>query len=361
MKNSPSVRIVCGLVSTTTKEVSRAGPSAIWSGLESIVFVHENTSVRFSVFSKAICIGYHTIECADILDCTPDLSGNRECFFTIRDEEKKTTGKLKISFVLESVDSYAAVPVPFDTSQIRKGLEPPLLVTIHTVSLMNLRAVHRFGSNSPFVKVSCGSWKGATPSQEYAGQNAKWRDMNWTFVIGAKDLIRMVVQSGTIIIGKKNMSVEEVLSQNPNNHGMCEWTGQLMDREGRTYEAGQIRVTFSYEAHIDDPGVYSSDSDSENSYTGSIAHTIQQQGQETQTFPPQLAHGSLETAISGVDNGSSGVLGRKSIGHIHMLEIRLSKIFPVHTLAANSPFLKIRCDEFRAVTSVGIVSNLTVV
>lgn len=347
VKNSPSIRLVCGLVSTTTKEIPRAGASAIWSGLQCIVFIHANTSVRVSVFSKTTCIGYHTLEDTQILDCTPDISGNRELYCTIHDDHNKTGGKVKLTYTLESVPSYTAPPPPFDTSTIRKGLEPPLLVTIHTVSLMNLRSVHRFGHNSPFVKVSCGAWKGATLSQDYAGKNAKWRDMSWTFVIHAKELIRMVVQSGTIIVGKKNMSVDDVLSQNPNNQGLCEWTGQLMDSEGRTYEAGQIRITFSYEAHIGEVEVYSSDSDSDESYSGSVNHA--------NTHPPG-AH-TMES-VQDTSLLHSGSVTKKSIGHIHLLSIVLTNIAAVHALTANSPFLKIRCDDFRAVTTVSVFQLL---
>jgi hypothetical protein len=344
VKNSPSVRIVCGTVSCTTKEVPRAGSSAIWAGLSAVVFVHANSSVRLSVFSKTVCIGFHTIESAQILDCTPDLSGNREAFLTITDEAGKTSGKLKVTFVLESVGSYNAAPVPFDTSTIRKGLEPPILVNVHTVSLIGLRSVHKYSSNSPFVKAQCGAWQGATTVLDYAGKDVKWREMNWDFVVQKDTPLRLTVQSGTIVIGTKVLTPNDILEQNPNNQGLCEVTGTLIDSEGRTIEAGQVRITYSYEAHIDENSV-NSDSESDE---GSVS-----------VDAPNNFLTLDSSAYSSQSKLGGSAAAPRSIGHIHLLSITAQKLMPVHALTANSPFLKISCDTYRAVTTVRTISTHT--
>jgi hypothetical protein len=336
VKNSPSVNIVCGLLSCATKEIPRAGASAIWSGQDSMVFVQENSSVRFSVFSRGVCIGYRILECREILDCSPDLAGNRESFFTICDEDEKITGKLKITFLVETVESFAPPPLAFDTSQLRKGLEPPIIVTVHTLSMINMRSVHRFGPNSPLVKATCGNWRGATPVQNYAGQNAKWRDVNWTYVMEKDMPFKIVVQSGTVVIAGKTFTPEDLLAVFPNNLGLCEVVGQLVDSEGRTYEAGQLRMTYSYEAHTEGSEVHSdSDSDDYNEF-GNVANRV------------------LISTASQVENP----LVKKTIGNIHIMSIKLTDLASAHAVSLNSPFLKIRCDDYRAVTSVSDIYNI---
>jgi hypothetical protein len=339
VKNSPSVCIVCGTMSATTKEIPRSGASAIWAGLTAVVFLHPNSSVRFSVFSKSVCIGSHTMECRTILDCTPDLSGNREAYITICDEDGKTTGKLKVTFVLEAVGSYTVAPPPFDTSELRKGLDFPILVNIRTVSLFQLRAVHRYSSNSPFIKANCGKWQGATTVLDYAGRDAKWRDMNWDFVVQRDTPLSLVVQSGTIVIGAKLLTPSELLEQNPNNQGLCEVTGTLVDSAGRTLEAGQIRITYSYEAHIDENSV-NSDSDSE--------------GEAAELGGAEAPNNFLTLLPSVSSAGAAGqhTTAPRAIGHIHLLSITATNLSAVHTVTANSPFVKISCDDYRAVTPV---------
>jgi hypothetical protein len=347
VKNSPSVRIVCGTMSASTKEVPRAGASAIWAGLSAVVFLQANSSVRVSVFSKDVCIGYQTVDCAHILDCTPDVGGNREAFLTICDEGGKTTGKLKLTFVLEAVGSYTAAPVPFDTSELRKGLEPPILVTIRTISLISLRKVHKYSSNSPFVKAKCGKWQGATTVLDYAGRDAKWRDMNWEFVVHKDTPLSLTVMSGTIVIGKKVLSPDDILEQNPNNQGLCELTGTLVDSEGRTIEAGQVRITYSYEAHVDDNSV-NSDTDSEADVPGGPVAMVDAPNNFLTLDGSTASRSGVESSLG---HRSSTL---RSIGHIHLLSINASSLSPVHTLTANSPYLKISCDDYRAVTTVSL-------
>ena len=325
VKNSPSVRVVCGTVSATTKEVPRAGSSAIWSGLTMVVFLHEAASVRVSVFSKTVCIGFHTLECAQILDCTPDLGGNREAFVTICDEEGKTSGKLKVTFVLELVGSYVVPPLPFDTSEIRKGLDFPLLVTVRTLSLISLRKVHRYSSNSPFVKASCGAWQSATTVLDYAGRDAKWRDMNWEFALHRDTPLRLVVQSGTIVIGTIQLPPDRILEQNPNNQGLCELTGTLLDSEGRTLDAGQVRIAYSYEAHIDENSV-NSDSESDLSDAGVGERAVANNFLTLNSTSGTLSETGKSTAA-------------RSIGHIHLLSLWADRLPAVHSLVPNSPYL----------------------
>lgn len=339
-KNSPSVCIVCGTMSATTKEIPRAGASAIWAGLSAVVFLQPNSSVRVSVFSKAVCIGSHLMECATILDCTPDLSGNREAFVTISDEEGRTTGKLKVTFVLEAVGSYTIAPLPFDTSAIRKGLDFPILVNVRTISLFQLRSVHRYSSNSPFVKAKCGKWQGATAVLDYAGRDAKWRDMEWDFVVDRDTPLRLTVQSGTIVVGVAVLSPETLLGQNPNNQGLCELAGMLVDSAGRTIEAGQFRITYSYEAHVDENSV-NSDSESEGA-NDEVQYTAIRAPNNFLTLVPSLS-------TIGSDTRSSAP---RAIGHCHVLSIAATGLPSVHALLPNSPFVKISCDDYRAVTTV---------
>ena len=326
-RNSPKIQVVCGQLAAATMEVPRAGASAIWSALTNcVVFVQAANTVVISAWSKEKCIGAHTMECKYILDCTPDQHGNREAYLHLCDEKGKTTGKLKISFLIESVASYTAPPLPFDTSAIRIGLEPPILVTVRTISLINIRSVHKYGNNSPLVKASCGEWRGATPSQDYAGKNAKWRDLMWGIVVHENTNLVLVVQSGTIVIGTRSITPEDFLSQNPNNQGLCEFTGQLIDSKGRTFEAGQIRVTYNYEPHIDPAEEVDSDSD-EDDYG---------------------EYGNMDNGVL-IQTGSTT---SKSIGTVHLLSAHLQNLFTVNMLRPNSPFFKVRCDDYRAVTSV---------
>ena len=316
-----------------------SGASAIWAGQECILFVQHHTSVRFSVFSKNVCIGYAVLEDSKILDSAPDLSGNRELYFTILNEDQKTSGKLKINFVLERVSNYVVPPAPFDSTQIRKGLEPPLLVIVHTISVINLRQVHRYGNNSPFVKLACDSYKTATSIVDYGGKNAKWMDLGYEFVMySSSSTIDLVVQSGTIVIGTLSVSADVIMSVNSNNKGMCEFTGQLVDSDGKKFEAGQVRLMYSYEAHIHDTDVHSDSSESE----------LEDNNLDN------MYNTTLQNSIS--TTSASGLA--KSIGHIHVLSIECKDLFSVHTVTQNSPFCKLKCDDYRAATTVSMSYKL---
>jgi hypothetical protein len=150
--------------------------------------------------------------------------------------------------------------------------------------------------------------------------------------------IDLTVQSGTIVIGVKRITTSDVMAQNSNNQGLCEYTGEIVDSAGRSSGAGQLRITYSYEAHIHDTEVNSDSDDSsvEDNPAGLSA----------------LYNTTLQNSTTSTVRGTA-----KSIGHIHIVSVQMSDLNSVHTVSPNSPYCKIKCDDYRAVTTVSTNNN----
>ncbi|KAJ1436856.1 hypothetical protein B484DRAFT_416735, partial [Ochromonadaceae sp. CCMP2298] len=324
-QNSPTINFACGTSAVSTTEIPRAGSSAIWTGMNLVVNVSDKSAVRLAAWSKNACIGSNTMSSSALMDCAPDSTGHRDCFLTLADENGKITGKVKLTFYFETVEKVEVVGKAIDNSALVAGLTPPVLLTVYTVSVINLRPAHRFAQNSPIVKAAVGAWRGATSVQDYAGKNAKWEGVMWSVVVQEDASLRLSVQSGTIVLGEVKFHIDQLLRQRPSPAGLCELIGHLIDENDPTHDEGQVRMAYTYEAEPDTQ----IDSDSD---------------EEAPTAPE-----------SGLPLRTSKTI--RVVANVHLLSVSLSGLTAVHSIKANSPFLKIRCDEYRAITNTKFLTG----
>jgi hypothetical protein len=131
------------------------------------------------------------------------------------------------------------------------NLEPPLLVTVYTLAVMDLRAVHPFSRNHPSLKATCGKWKDSTNAIINGGSDAKWEDVMWGVTM-AKDTseYKVVVMSDSIVIGYIVWKAIDLTSQPIDKHGLTQVEGYLTD--GKNIKTtGRIRMVCRLEAHPD--------------------------------------------------------------------------------------------------------------
>lgn len=334
VSNSPSIAVTCGQISISTSDIPSAGSSAIWSGLTSYaIFLVENVVIKFAAWSRNKSIGSQTISASKICDCSPNLEGNRELFIQLLDSNEKISGKLKLTFILENSNSFQQDTLDFDLHISKQVIEPPILLTMFTISAISIRSAHKFAKNSLVVKGLCMTnnekWQDSTTTKEHIGANAKWNNVGWEVVLRDKSLLKLVVQSGTIVIGEKIFQIEEIMSQTHNNRGLCELEGFLTDKEGRMADVGMVCISYAYESH---PDIIEEPSDSEDEENNEII--------EVDPENP-LAH-------------IKSLRDKKVIATVTVLSIVLNNLISVHTVSLNSPYVKIKCDVFRAFTNVCI-------
>ena len=345
-KNSPYVNIACGSSSHSTDIVVGAGKAASWHGLSFIFFVRMVDTFRIAAWSNISSLGVKDLSLAQLLECTADKDGVREMFINLVNKSNKISGKLAISFLVDLFDSYS-IPADIDGVISAHVLEPPIIVTIFTIALINLRPVHFMRKNSPIVKVSCDERRESSTTLELAGSNAKWEKLLWSFQMEYSSKIKLVVLSSSIKIGLITFSCDEILKQVPDKNGLCELEGLLWsDAEATGADIGRVRVIFSKEAHMETP---ESDNESDDST-------------EMDTIGQDSANMDLLSRASSDQKPQKrqkvGANLKKSFGKVIINGLFARDLKAVHPVAFNSPFVKIRCDNFHTETEVSEVELL---
>jgi hypothetical protein len=262
-KNCPHVNIACGNSNEATNQINGAGKSAIWNGLSLIFYVEKTDKIRISVWSHTSCIGLRVLDPNAFLECASDKTRIREMLLTVLDKNNNISGKLSLSFL---IDNYSNFSVPIDSEGIiiPQKLAPPVLLTIFTVSVINLVSVHRFSKNSPVVKIICDSWRKSSEVNYSSGDNAKWENLMWSTVLDEDSPLRLVVMSGSVVIGSKTFFVQDFIDCIPDKNGFSDIQDNLVlsKKDGITVPCtrGLIRVTFSVEQHLE--SVTNSDNES---------------------------------------------------------------------------------------------------
>jgi len=333
VRNSPRVTIACDDTTLSTPIVNRAGSSAIWTGLTThrIDVLSTSSPIMVGAWSKDKGIGSQMVTLRDICDCAPDGEGNREILLSLLDLNANISGKVKLNFILERPEIITQSLINMKSVA---NIDPPIILTMLSISAVGARSVNRFAKNSLVVKALCSTgddddnkWQDSTFVQENIGQNARWDDVGWSILMLDESVLKLTVQSETVFIGEISFPISDVMSQSPNKQGLCELEGYLTDKVGRRADTGMIRVTYTYESTVLDD----EESGSEEEEEGSLE---------------DLLHDPLAHVKSLRD--------RRIIYSVDIDTISLESLMNVHSIVANSPYVKIRCDDNRCFTDVSI-------
>ncbi len=189
----------------------------------------------------------------------------------------------------------------------------------------------------------------------------------WSLVLDKfESRLKLVVLSGSIVIGSVLLQLRQLIDQSTDDHGLCEIecflstsnsnaneklssilkkTDQELAAGGegskggdqRLKESGMLRLTYSYEAHSD---VYL-DSDTDNSDNGDA--------QDGDSYHPgnSTLNGEHNTIIT-----AAKTQRKERPLNCSVQSVNATRLKAVHTLTSNSPFLTVKCGNFRAVTKV---------
>lgn len=129
-------------------------------------------------------------------------------------------------------------------------LRPPFIATIHAIYLSNLASVHKFSSNSPYIKSACGLWRYNTnPSSN--SKESVWEDISWTVIMDedtepSTNTIRISVLSSYTVIGHVVLSIPVILTAPINSSGLSEIHSHITLDDNET-----IRGDITIKLHLD--------------------------------------------------------------------------------------------------------------
>ena len=356
--NSPHVNIAVANTATSTPAIANGGASAQWNGLSFIYYVHAIHTIRIAAWSKSTCIGQIVVTPQELLACVMDSLGAREFYCHISSEDgKSVTGKIKLNFVIEYFESYSNPITEIDSLIMPEGIQAPILVTVYTITVLNLRPVHPFSRNSPVVRAACGTWKSSTsPDSEHVGDSAKWENMMWSIIFSTFDSkVKFTVLSGSIVIGSISLSCSQLIDQAADGKGLCEiecYISTSVDNKLSTILAkskdeagdkkdqyssavGMMRITYAFEAHNEVEINSDTDSDIEESVAAN--QTVISNNPGKNSYDAILTNPRIKSM------------------YFQITSLNVQKLKRIHSVTANSPFITIKCNEFRAATTV---SNL---
>ena len=88
------------------------------------------------------------------------------------------------------------------------------------MTVFDLKSVHTSTYNSPQVLFECGTWKQRTKALNFAGKNANWNNVGFSFIMKNMTYLKISVLSRGIIIGTCKISTRELLEvpKDSSNH-----------------------------------------------------------------------------------------------------------------------------------------------
>lgn len=318
-KNTPHVNVVLGDWAQMTPPVKHAGSSASWEALSWSVFVHEKENLRVTAWSGDSIIGSATIPAESLLEAGADDLGISTIFQPLLNENRDY-GKVRIVFNKETLDlDDAEDPFAYKTEDIK--LKAPILATVYTISVIDLRSVHPFSRNYPFMRVTCGKYKGSTPIYEQGGSNAKWEEIMWSLPLRQGTECKISVYSGSIVIGFVIIKAEDLCELPIDKYGLTTFEGFLTDGKSVT-ATGKIRILCRIEGHTDedDDGT---DSDEDIAYEFDGKYSLLGL---PRNYIPKMTQ-------------------------VNVLAISIQNLEFKRTLWHNSPFVSMVCDKYGAKTS----------
>ena len=341
--NSPRVKLLCDRKSAYTKELRWAGTLGIWRNLCWPIPLNEGSEITATVYSTNNIIGTFEMHASKLLALP---AANRSAFMTYGSNynhlyELVTTitgrgyasGKLRIILDLRHIEDdeferrYAfsskrnmiegSAPVPsFDSVSnntdkyatpvfkelayqtpnrpIRQSLGFTLKVTVMEVDVSELKSVHMFKLNSPYIKAACGKWMDCTDPAIRGGLGAFWTDLGWEVSMKDDTNLRVSVYStGDILIGTSFFSPDMLIEGKTDPIGVKRLIGQIFAKSNNE-ATGKIKIAYIVEAVRDSTvGLYVAPSNRSTS-TAVVANAVkipEEDGDETDELDfPMTAH-----------------------------------------------------------------------
>ncbi len=295
--NSPRVKLLCDRKSAYTKELRWAGTLGIWRNLCWPIPLNEGSEIMATVYSTNNIIGTFEMHASKLLALP---AANKAAIMAYGSNynhlyELVTTitgrgyasGKLRIVVDLRHIEDdeferrYAfaskrnmiegSAPVPsFDSvanntdkyatpvfkelayqtpnRPIRQSLGFTLKVTVMEVDVSELKSVHMFKPNSPYIKAACGKWMDYTDPAIRGGLGAFWTDLGWEVNMKDDTNLRISVYStGDVLIGTSFFSPDTLIEGKTDPVGVKRLIGQIYAKSNNE-ATGKIKIAYIVEA-----------------------------------------------------------------------------------------------------------------
>lgn len=206
LPNSPYITVACGSWGAATEVLHDAGQSAQWMNLSwKFVVSSDNQFLRFTIRSRDTDIGSCSLSVTELLKQPMDFEGYAEFFLRIFDTKGFITGKLKILVKYDQIEQ--SIKQSKSNFGFHSSLELPLLATIQTISVLDLKSVHYFRHNQPQVKIICDRKSALTKVGDdihgmLNGTSARWSQLNWQLPIYSGSFLMIAVLSRDLVIGR---------------------------------------------------------------------------------------------------------------------------------------------------------------
>lgn len=254
-KSNVKLHCACGSWAGSTSEIKTDGRFAHWIDVRwSIPLMAENVSLRVTLWSQGVSIGLAALSVVELLGMPTDMSGRTEIFTKIFNKQKEISGKVRIVCRYEqrnvpnhnNLDTGSTMFQPTTQSQLMDegmdemkvgskaldeshydfeleqsperripetpALQFPLLITIDTISLLDLISVHTLmKKNSPQVRITCDRKTAVTQVLPSAGSVGRWSDLKWVLKVRSDSVILIEVASNNVFIGKAQLSPQELI------------------------------------------------------------------------------------------------------------------------------------------------------
>jgi hypothetical protein len=263
-KNSPKVDLLTGSAGGSTTMRENAGKEAIWTGLEMTLPIERDSSLRILVQSYRDILGECSFTFDSLFQSLPDPVGTRELssIITIKGQEGVETGKFRCRF---QIVNKLKPKIEESRLELRKDfhMNYPIMIVLFNVSVLNLKQVHRFSKNSPYVKIARTSKRQndviSTTKLQSAGSYGKWINLFYELILD-NDTAKVYFQvvSDSIVIGTAVTSAEQLLHSSPNKLGVSEMDIQLTGVD-HAETVGDIRISYTVEPYVDVPDDVSMD------------------------------------------------------------------------------------------------------
>lgn len=361
----------CGPVTETTGEYKGTG-LARWENLDFTFSITKDMRLRFSLYAGKKRIGVTSFGFEQLRLSSRNKASTADIFGILNDSEGNIIGKVRIvcrfkidgggqmstekreqkvndffrgSYLDNSVSDnghniadnedkfneqrHSAVSQDIQSKypidDIAPKIELPIRVLLASISLSELRSVHTFSSNSPYIQMKCGSWARKTATMNHAGKNAVWESIDFSFLLlRPESSFEVLVFSGNKLIGSATIFGKELVVKSLDTNGNIDMSMELKFGE---QDAGDIRMLMSFIPLTPEEleGLNQEADDDGRERSNSLSTTITRRYE----LEPD------ETVISYESLTSGDVVYVR----LKFIAFAAADLRPVHTLGPNSPFI----------------------
>jgi hypothetical protein len=367
----------CGPVTETTNEYKGTG-LARWENLDFIYSITKAMRLRFSLYAGKKKIGGTSFGFEQLRLSSQNSASTADIFGILNDSEGNIIGKVRIvcrfkidgrgqmqmstenheqkakdffrgsyldnslsdnghtiidaedkfneegrSIVSQEVQSKSSIDV------VAHKVELPMRVVLTSISLSELRSVHTFSSNSPYIQMKCGNWDRKTVTMNHAGKNAVWESTDFSFLLIRPDSsFEVLVFSGNKLIGSATIFGKDFVVKSLDSNGNIDMSIELKFGE---QDAGDIRMLMSFIPltseeleglnQVADNGFNQSGRERSNSLSTTTSRRYELAPDETVISYESLTSGDVAYV------------------RLKFIAFAAADLRPVHTLGPNSPFI----------------------